>query len=92
MKNKPKKIIFLLSLFFLWIAAGYTDFSRLNAFETPIFARPVHLADDGGSGTYLGLGWRIELRGNFMPEDEYPGVTYFEYYLFGKLIQTEIRD
>ena len=39
-----------------------------------------------------GLGWRIELEGNFMPEDEFPGVTQFEYYLGDDLIYAAIRD
>ena len=46
----------------------------------------------GCSGTYKGFGWRIELEGNFMPEDEFPGVTQFEYYLGDDLIYAAIRD
>ncbi|MBQ3615693.1 MAG: hypothetical protein II993_06840, partial [Anaerotignum sp.] len=57
-------------VFLLWFALAATDLLRLNSFEMPIFARPTETFDDGGSGTYKGLGWRIELEGNFMPEDE----------------------
>ena len=79
-------------VFLLWFALAATDLLRLNSFEMPVFARPAETFDDGGSGTYKGLGWRIELEGNFMPEDEFPGVTKYEYYLFDDLIHAGIRD
>ena len=92
--TKTVKRLFLIFIFFflLWFAAMATDLLRLNDFEKPIFARPTVTADDGGSGTYEGLGWRIELEGNFMPEDELPGVTKYEFYLGGDLILAAIRD
>lgn len=91
---KLVKKVFLIFLFafLLWFAAAATDLIRVHGFENPIFARPVITADDGGSGTYKGLGWRIELEGNFLPEDELPGVTKFEYYLFNDLVLAGIRD
>lgn len=94
MKTKTVKRLFLcfLFLFLLWFAMAATDLLRLKSFEMPIFARPAATYDDGGSGTYTGLGWRIELEGNFMPEEELPGVTKFEYYLFDDLILAAIRD
>lgn len=94
MKTSTIKRLFLVFLFFflLWFAMAATDLLRLKSFEKPIFARPTQLYQDGGSGTYTGLGWRIELEGNFMPEDELPGITQFEYYLFDDLILAAIRD
>ena len=49
-------------------------------------------ADDGGSGTYQGLGYRYEIEGNFMPEEEYPGVTRYEMYVFGRQVRIGLRD
>lgn len=94
MKTKTVKWLFLcfLFLFLLWFAMAATDLLRLKSFEKPIFARPAVTYDDGGSGTYQGFGWRIELEGNFMPTDELPGVTQFAYYLFDDLIYAAIRD
>ncbi|MGN0135216.1 hypothetical protein [Anaerotignum sp.] len=94
MKINTVKRIFLIFLFFflLWFAMAATDLLRLKSFEKPIFARPTQLHQDGGSGIYEGLSWRIELEGNFMPEDELPGVTQFAYYLFDDLIFASIRD
>lgn len=91
-KLVKKLFLIFVFLFLLWFAAAATDLIRVNGFEKPIFARPVITADDGGSGTYKGLGWRIELKGNFMPEDELPGVTKYEFYLGGDLILAAIRD
>jgi len=93
MKTAFKRtFILFIFVFLLWFALAATDLLRLNSFEMPIFARPAETFDDGGSGTYKGLGWRIELEGNFMPEDEFPGVTQYEYYLFDDLIHAAIRD
>ena len=91
---KTVKTIFIgfVFIFLIWFAAAATDLLRVNSFEMPIFARPSVTTDDGGSGTYEGLGWRIELEGNFLPEDELPGVTKFEYYLFNDLVLAGIRD
>ena len=91
---KLVKKIFLIFVFFflLWFAAAATDLIRVNGFEKPIFARPVITADDGGSGTYNGFGWHIEIKGNFMPEDEFPGITQYEFYLGDDLIHAAIRD
>jgi len=72
--------------------AGLIDYLRASAFEKPLFAQAALTADDGGSGLYQGIGYAIEIEGNFMPEDEYPGVTRWEYYLFGKLIDGGVRD
>ena len=94
LKIKTVKTIFIgfIFIFLLWFAAAATDLLRVNDFEKPIFARPTVTADDGGSGTYKGFGWRIEIKGNFMPEDEFPGITQYEYYLFNDLIHAAIRD
>ena len=91
-KLVKKVFLIFLFIFLFWFAAAATDLIRVHGFEKPIFARPTVTADDGGSGTYKGFGWRIELEGNFMPEDEFPGVTQFEYYLGDDLIYAAIRD
>ena len=91
MKNKTI-IISVVCAIVLWIAIGIVDYSRVHSFEKPIFCVGTELADDGGSGKYVGLGYSFNIKGNFMPEDEFPGVTKWTYYLFGVEIQTQIRD
>ena len=34
----------------------------------------------------------FDIEGNFMPEDELKGVTKYDFYIFGKHIETGIRD
>lgn len=86
---KKKWIAILLAI---WLVMGFADFARVHDFEKPIFCVLVGGADDGGSGTYVGLGYSFEIQGNFMPEDEYPGVTKYTYRIFGLDVQTSIRD
>lgn len=86
-------LVIILAVILLWIGVGIIDYSRVKGFEKkPIFSIPTNTADDGGSGTYKGLEYSFEIEGNFMPEDEFPGVTYYEYYIFGNLFDTAFRD
>ncbi|WP_297235911.1 hypothetical protein [uncultured Flavonifractor sp.] len=91
MKNK-KIIIAVACILVLWIAVGIVDYGKVHSFEKPIFCVGTELADDGGSGKYVGLGYSFDIEGNFMPEDEFPGVTKWTYRLFGIELQTQIRD
>ncbi|MTI66980.1 MAG: hypothetical protein FH753_10355 [Firmicutes bacterium] len=74
---------------------GVVDYRiSTHKFEKPIFARlNIETAKkDGGSGTYNGIGYSIEIIGNFMPEDELQGVTHARFYVFGNEIRYTIRD
>ncbi len=83
----------LLVLFALWVTAGAVDYWRVcHSFERPLFATAAVTAEDGGSGTYRGLGYHFIIEGNFMPEDELPGVTTYQYYLFGSHVKSGVRD
>ena len=90
--KKKQTIIAMTWILVLWIAIGVVDYSRVHSFEKPIFCVGTDLASDGGSGKYIGLGYSFDIQGNFMPEDEFPGVTKWTYYLFGMELQTQIRD
>lgn len=90
--KKKKTIIAMICILVLWIAIGVVDYRRVHSFEKPVFCVDTEPADDGGSGKYIGLGYSFDIKGNFMPEDEFPGVTKWTYYLFGIELQTQIRD
>ena len=90
--NKKKIIIAIACAVVLWIADGIVDYGRVHSFEKPIFCVGTELADDGGSGEYVGLGYSFDIEGNFMPDTENPGVTKWTYSLFGIEIETQIRD
>ena len=92
--NLLKKRIVLIFVIFavLWLAIGFIDYRRVHSFEMPIFCVGTEVFKDGGSGRYVGLGYSFDIEGNFMPEDEFPGITKYTYYLFEKEMQTGIRD
>lgn len=93
--NKRLKNIVLTTLFLviLWAFMLGTDYWRTtHDFAKPIFARSTNGFDDGGSGTYQGIGYSIEIKGNFMPEDELPGVKHAQFMIFGRQVRTVIRD
>lgn len=89
---KRKRILLIFLVLSLWLCIGIIDFVRVHRFERPLFCIGAQTADDGGSGNYIGLGYSFYIEGNFMPEDEFPGVTYWKYYLFGIEAQTGRRD
>jgi|LGVF01.1.fsa_nt_gb hypothetical protein len=97
MKKKTVKsiIIIITILLIVLITMGVTDYRRtIHNFEKPLFARlNVDTAEkDGGSGTYNGIGYFVDIQGNFMPEDEFEGVTHARFYVFGKELRHAIRD
>lgn len=92
MIKKNKYCIIIFALLFLWLTAGTIDLVRVRAFEKPVFCIGTDVADDGGSGHYAGLGYSFDIKGNFMPEDELPGVTEYSYRIFGADVASGIRD
>ena len=89
---KKKIIVAAVCTVVLWIAVGLVDYAKVHSFERPIFSICTEPMQDGGSGKYVGLGYSFDIKGNFMPEDELPGVTKWTYYLFGIEIESQIRD
>ena len=89
---KKKLLLPALLLILLWFAAGTVDVLRVTAFEKPLFSVPCVTADDGGSGHYQGLGYSFDIKGNFLPEDEFPGVTAYSLRIFGAEIRSGLRD
>lgn len=76
-----------------WSVIIAVDYRRVcHNFERPIFAIPKITQDDGGSGIYKGLGYYFDIKGNFMPDDEFPGVTHAIFFLFGKQVKELSRD
>ena len=82
--KKKRIIIVLLCIILLWVIVGVVDFMLVKNYHKPIFCIGVDLADDGGSGRYVGLGYSFELEGGFMPDDDEPDVTSYRGYIFGK--------
>ena len=84
--KKVKRILTIIAcVIVLWLAMGITDFALVQNYHKPLFCVGVNLADDGGSGRYIGLGYGFDIEGNFMPEDEHPGVTSYRGHFFHKI-------
>ena len=89
---KKKVLIPLLIAVLLWLAAGTVDIFRVIRFEKPVFSAPCVTADDGGSGHYQGFGYSFDIEGNFLPEEEFPGVTDYTLRVFGLEVSSGTRD
>lgn len=89
---KKKIIAFMCALLILCIGTGVIDYTRVHKFEKPWFCIISNGCDDGGSGTYIGLGYSFDIEGNFMPEDELPGVTKFNMRILGINAANGVRD
>lgn len=60
--KKSKKVIIgiLIALLAIWGCVFTTDYIRVSTFREPIFAFASTTADDGGSGVYHGLGYKVK--------------------------------
>lgn len=72
------------------------DFIKVKNFEKPTFTFiGKDLQKDGGSGTFIGLGYSVKIKGNFMADisDEtiIHGVTYYEFYILGFKVASDKR-
>lgn len=61
------------SLLVIWGGMFGTDYYRCTQLKKPVFAAGVadSLYDDGGSGTYRGIGYEIEIEGELTVEYGY---------------------
>ncbi len=77
----------------LWFVIGVTDFYRvLGCYEKPLFCISIQTAQDGGSGRYIGLGYGFDIKGNFVTEDEYRGVSQYVAYICGIEVSRNFMD
>lgn len=57
-----KALLICIGIFVIsWLGIFFTDYYRCSHLEKPLFVVPVQTADDGGSGTYQGLGYTVEV-------------------------------
>ena len=92
MLRKKTWVIIVTAVLVLWLAMGITDYFRVRGFELPVFCVLTNSADDGGSGTYIGLGYSFEVKGNFTPDHPIPGMTRYTYKIFGQTVKVGLRD
>ena len=88
-----KKIVItaLITLIILWAIIFFIDYSRCSDFKEPIFVVAGVTADDGGSGTYYGLGYKVEMEKTISAQYG-PTLVKVEMYIFDKFITGAIAD
>lgn len=90
---KSKKVLFgiLIAVIVLWSIIFIIDYTRCCNFKEPIFVIAGETADDGGSGIYYGLGYKVEIEKNISAEY---GIQLLkvEMYIFDKFITGAISD
>ena len=85
--NKKIKVILIivLSLILLWGVIFAIDYIRCSNLKMPIFVIPGETADDGGSGTYYGLGYSVDVEKNISAEYGVQ-IESVEMYIFDKFV------
>ncbi len=81
-------VFFLCFVFSVAVLGGImfgVDYYRCAQLKKPLFAMAVDTADDGGSGTYQGLGYTVEIDGELTAEYGYV-VHEVEMYALGQLL------
>lgn len=93
--QKVKRVVIMvIILVATWLGMGVTDFALLYNFKMPLFCLATETMQDGGSGTYTGLGYSFDIEGNFVGEDEdmLRGVTSYRGYVFGREVSRGFRE
>ena len=88
--NKKKVIIAVACVLVLWIAIGIVDYSRVNNSNKPLFCIGSELADDCGSGRYVGLGYSFNIDGHLENSGKYEIDTYI-YKVLGIAVKEVLR-
>lgn len=82
---------FLFSLTLIWGILFTTDCIRCSHLKKPLFVIGISdtLASDGGSGTYQGLGYTVDVEGHLSAEYGYV-VESVELSILGKVVAAAI--
>ncbi len=89
--KKAKKIFIgiLIGLLLIWGSIFTTDFIRVSTFREPIFVIASETADDGGSGIYRGLGYKVKVE-KFIDAEHGTVLSSVEMTVFGKVVAAAI--
>lgn len=91
--KKSVKILIgiIITLILLWGIVFLVDFFRCRNFKMPIFVVAGETADDGGSGIYYGLGYKVNVEKSISAEYG-EQLEKVEMYFFDKFIAGAITD
>lgn len=83
---KKKLLAIFCALLLLWGGIFITDYACSNALREPIFARSGGIAaDDGGSASYIGLGYTVQVKKCIDAQGQ-SRIESVEMRLFGRMI------
>ena len=92
MKKSLKILIrVIVILIVLWGIIFFSDYLRCRNFKEPIFVVAGVTADDGGSGTYYGLGYKVKIEKTISAEYG-TELVKVEMYMFDKFITGAIAE
>lgn len=92
MQKKTSRIFLVVICAFvvLWGIMFVTDYARCSSLREPIFVVSKGVsADDGGSGTYQGLGYTVSVE-KYIDAEYGPCISSVEMNMFGKVISASI--
>ena len=76
----------------IWGSVVLSDYWTANhRLQEPVFAWQVASQADG-VGIYQGVGYRVELTGDFLPGEEPKEINKAEFYFFGQLVSTSTSE
>lgn len=68
--NETRMVVKIAALILvLWVAMFAIDCHRCSSLQHPLFVVSLTTADDGGSGTYIGIGNSVEMDVSLDAED-----------------------
>ena len=107
MNRTAKRIIIIsVSLILLICLCFFVDYFRVvKRLEMPLFCvrfekdciDTLYLDENDDYKTCIGLGYKIDMRGNFRPDEDwegvdFPGIKEYRFYLLGKEISHGARE
>lgn len=91
MKKGIKIVMYvIIVIIVLWGIIFLIDYTRCSNFKEPIFVIAGVTADDGGSGTYHGLGYKVKVEKEISAKCG-PELVKVEMYMFDKFITGAIK-
>lgn len=86
-----KVLMVILVLLVIWGIMVFVDSQRAATLRAPIFVIPIgETADDGGSGTYQGLGYTVEVC-KYIIAGEKTHISSVKMIMFGQIIGASIE-
>lgn len=89
---KGKIVIYIMVLILiLWGIIFCIDYTKCSNLSMPVFVVPSKTADDGGTGMYYGLGYKVYVKKHISVENG-EVIEKVEMYFLNKVISASISD